>query len=99
MNTNPPLPKAEKLMNGGIGAMFSKHKKPVMTEMKAVTAGYRADITAAKAAGKKTSSCPPKKGSMNGKEFLAHLQSIPKAKRNIQVKTAFHGFMAKKYPC
>ena len=99
MTVNEFLPKAEKLVSGGIGAMFSKHKKPVMAEMKAVTTGYRADIKAAKTAGKQTRSCPPKKASMNVKEFLTHLQSIPKAERTMQVKTAFHNFMAKKYPC
>jgi len=99
MTVNEFLPKAEKLMNAGVGAMFSKHRKPVMSEMEKVTKGYRAEITAARKAGRKTSSCPPKKGSMNGKEFLKHLQAIPAAKRNMQVKTAFHGFMAKKYPC
>ncbi|MEP2101116.1 MAG: hypothetical protein ABJP02_08210 [Parasphingorhabdus sp.] len=95
------LPKADKLMNAGMGAMFSKHRKPVMAEMKKVTKGYRADIKAARAAGIKTSSCPPPKGKgkLNGKEFLAHLKTIPVAQRDIEVKTAFHGFMKKKYPC
>lgn len=93
------LPKAEKLMNAGVGAMFSKHRKPITVEMKKVTTGYRADIKAAKKAGKKSTSCPPKKASLKGKEFLSYLQNIPVAKRNMQVKTAFHGFMAKKYPC
>ena len=93
------LPKAESLMNAGAGAMFSKHRKPVVAEMEKVTKRYRSDIKTAQAAGKKTSSCPPKKGSVNGKEFLAHLKTIPPSKRNMQVKTAFYGFMAKKYPC
>lgn len=99
MTVNEFLPKAEKLVAAGAGAMFSKHRKPVMAEMKKVTTGYRADIKAAKAAGKTTSSCPPKNGSMNAKEFLAHLKSIPANKRNMSVKDAFHGLMAKKYPC
>lgn len=95
------LPKADKLMNAGMGAMFSKDRKPVMAEMKKVTNGYRADIQAARAAGKTPSSCPPPKGKgkLNGKEFVAHLKSIPVAQRNMEVKTAFHGFMKKKYPC
>ncbi len=75
MTVNEFLPKAEKLMNAGVGAMFSKHRKPVMAEMKNVTTGYRADIKAAPKAGRKTSSCPPKKGSLNGKEFLTFLGS------------------------
>ncbi len=95
------LPKADKLMNAGMGAMFSKHRKPVMVEMKKVTNGYRGDIQAARAAGKTPSSCPPPKGKgkLNGKEFLAHLKTIPVGQRNMEVKTAFHGFMKKKYPC
>lgn len=95
------LPKADKLMNAGMGAMFSKHRKPVMTEMKAVTNGYRADIQTARAAGKTPPSCPPAKGKgkLNGKEFVAHLKTIPVAQRDMEVKAAFHGFMKKKYPC
>ncbi|GAA0487452.1 hypothetical protein GCM10009096_32920 [Parasphingorhabdus litoris] len=95
------LPKADKLMKAGMGAMFSKNRKPVMAEMEKVTNGYRADIKAARAAGKTPSSCPPPKGKgkLNGKEFIAHLKTIPVAQRNMEVKTAFHGFMKKKYPC
>ncbi len=95
------LPKADKLMNAGMGAMFSKHRKPVMTEMKKVTNSYRKDIQAARAAGKTPSSCPPPKGKgkLNGKDFLAHLKTIPVAQRDMEVKIAFHGFMKKKYPC
>jgi len=86
-------------MTSGIGAMFSKHRKPVSAEMKKVTTGYRTEIKAAQKAGKRTGSCPPEKASLKGKEFLVYLQKIPKTKRDMQVKTAFHGFMAKKYPC
>ncbi len=95
------LPKADKLMNAGMGAMFSKDRKPVMAEMKKVTNGYRADIQAARAAGKTPSSCPTAKGrgKLNGKEFVAHLKTIPVAQRDMEVKTAFHAFMKKKYPC
>lgn len=95
------LPKADKLMNAGMGAMFSKHRKPVMAEMDKVTTGYRADIKAARAAGKATSSCPPPKGKgkLNGKEFIGYLKTIPATQRDMEVKTAFHRFMATKYPC
>ncbi|MEP3226687.1 MAG: hypothetical protein ABJO01_11980 [Parasphingorhabdus sp.] len=95
------LPKAEKLVNSGMGAMFSKHRKPVMAEMKKVTKGYRSDIEKARAAGRSPSSCPPPKGkgNLNAKEFLAHLKSIPTAQRNMEVQSAFHGYMKKKYPC
>lgn len=95
------LPKADKLMNAGVGAMFSKHRKPVTAEMKKVTKNYRADIIAARAAGRTPPSCPPPKGKakLNGKEFLAHLKTIPKAKRNMEVESAFHDFMKTKYPC
>lgn len=99
MTVSEFLPKAEKLMNAGAGAMFSKHRKPVTAEMEKISKGYRADIKAAQKAGRKTTSCPPKKASVNGKEFLAHLQTIPTANRKMQVKTAFYKFMAKKYPC
>lgn len=99
MTINEFLPKAEKLMNSGIGAMFSKHRKSVSAEMEKVTTGYRADIKKAQKAGKRTPSCPPKKASLNGKEFLAYLQAIPNNQRNMQVRTAFDGFMTKKYPC
>ncbi|MEO9467469.1 hypothetical protein [Parasphingorhabdus sp.] len=95
------LPKADKLMNAGMGAMFSKHRKPVMAEMKKVTRNYRTDILAARAAGKTPPSCPPPKGKgkLNGKEFLAHLKTIPAANRGIEVERAFHDFMKIKYPC
>lgn len=99
MTVSEFLPKAEKLMNSGVGAMFSKHRKSVSSEMKKVATGYRADIKTAQKAGRKTASCPPKKASVNGKEFLAYLQRLPVAKRGIEVRTAFDGFMAQKYPC
>ena len=75
--------------------MFSKYRKPISAEMEKVTTGYRAEIKAVQKAGKKSASCPPEKG----KEFLSYLQGIPIKQRGMQVKTAFHGFMAKKYPC
>ncbi len=95
------LPKADKLMNAGMGAMFSKHRKPVAAEMKKVTTNYRADIMAARAAGKTPASCPPPKGKakLNGKQFIAHLKTIPVAQRDMEVQAAFHDFMKAKYPC
>ena len=72
-----------------------------MTVAQRVADAYRADLTAARQAGRTPHSCPPPKGkaSFGAKEVMAEFNAIPPARRNMSVKTAFYAMMKKRYPC
>ena len=95
------LPRAERLKAKGAAAMFSSDLRPVMAEVKRVGRAYRADIEAARAAGRPTRSCPPPKGKskLDADDFLRHLRAIPAAERRMDMTEAFHRYMARRYPC
>ena len=93
------LPRAERLMAKGMAAMFSADRKPIMAEMKRVGQAYKADITAAKSAGRTPRSCPPAKMQIDPKVFMTYLRAIPTAQRGMDMTEAFHRYMAAKHPC
>ena len=93
------LPRAERLMAAGVGAMFSADRKPVVAEVKRVGRVYKADIEAAKAAGRTPRSCPPARGKLDAKAFLAYLRTIPANQRGMDMTEAFHRYMAATHPC
>jgi hypothetical protein len=98
------LAKADALKAKGVLALMSSDVGLLKAEMKAVGETYRADILAARAAGKPPHSCPPPKGdkraSMTSDELLAELRKVPAAQaRTMEVKTAFYAMMKRKFPC
>jgi hypothetical protein len=95
------LNKANKLKSRGIFAMGSPDIKLLTNEMKGVAEAYRADIEAARSAGRQPHSCPPPKGKtkLSSKDLLAEFEAIPPAQRGISTKAAFYAMMKKRYPC
>lgn len=95
------LSKADSLKAKGMLAAFSPDYKLLREEMEQVSTGWRADLAAQKAAGRKPHSCPPPKGQvkMGGPELIAEFQKIPPAERSMSVKTAFYAIMQRRYPC
>lgn len=94
------LPRAERLKAKGPAAVFSSDLKPVMGEMKRVTAAYRADLARWKANGETPRSCPPSgKMKLDPDDFLRGLRAIPANQRGIDMTEAFHRYMARKFPC
>jgi hypothetical protein len=95
------LAKADALKKKGPLALLSGDLKVLKTEINNSATVYAKDVGAARKAGKLTHSCPAAgtKLSLNSDELLAYFNSIPPAQRNMSVKTAFYGLMAKRYPC
>lgn len=95
------LAKAKALQAKGILAIGSPDIALLRDEMKRVAEAYRADIVAARAAGRTPHSCPPPKGKarMDGKLLIAELEKIPPARRGMSMKTAFYAMMKRRYPC
>ncbi len=95
------LAKANALKAKGFLAIGSPDIKLLKGEMEGVATAYRADIVAARQAGRTPHSCPPPKGKANigSKELLAEFEAIPAARRGMSVKAAFYAMMKKRYPC
>jgi hypothetical protein len=97
------LDRAHKLQARGLLAPFFADFKLLKAEMKGITRGYRAELAAAKSAGRAPHSCPPAKGTPAAKikpeELLKELERIPAGQRDMSMKTAFYGFMKKRFPC
>lgn len=95
------LAKAAALRAKGLGAMMAPELKQLRTEIEGVSAAYRADLTAQRAAGRPVHSCPPPKGKakIGARELIGDFQAIPPAQRGISVKEAFYATMKKRYPC
>lgn len=95
------LAKANALKARGILAMGSPDIKLLRTEIEGVSTAYRADLDAARKAGRAPHSCPPPKGKakIGGKELMAEFEAIPAAQRGMSVKSAFYAMMKKRFPC
>lgn len=95
------LAKANALKAKGFLALGSPDIKLLKGEMEGVANAYRADIVAARQAGRAPHSCPPPKGQakIGSKELLAEFEAIPAAQRGMSVKSAFYAMMKKRFPC
>jgi len=95
------LVRADSLKAKGMLAAFSPDYRLLREEMEQVATGWRAELAAQQASGRRPHSCPPPKGQvkMGGPELLAEFQKIPPARRGISVKTAFYAIMQRRYPC
>lgn len=96
------LAKTRALKSKGLLAMGSPDIALLRDEVKTVGDAYRADILAARKAGRTPHSCPPPKGApgaMTAKDFLAELEKTPRARQGMSMKAAFYGIMKRRYPC
>lgn len=96
MSVGTFVAKADTLKKKGILAMMSSDVGLLKKEVGAVTLAYRADIKAARSAGKPPHCCPPAKASMNSDELITHFRTLPSS---TAIKAGFYGLMKKKYPC
>ncbi|MET0308668.1 MAG: hypothetical protein ABW023_08175 [Sphingomonas sp.] len=97
------LAKAHGLKAQGAMAMLSPDAELLKAEMRGILIAYRADIRAARAAGRPAHSCPPARNQVEpqvaAKQLLADLEKIPATQRGMSMKRAFYAFMKRRYPC
>lgn len=95
------LAKAASLKQQGLLAIGSSDIGLMTAEVKAAGADYRKTLAAEIAAGRKPSSCPPPVGKTGiaSNDLITYFSSIPAARRNVSVKSAFVGLMKQRYPC
>lgn len=93
------LAKADALQKKGPLALLSGDIGKLKAEIQKSGKALRAEEAAARKAGLQPALCMPKEASVSSNEVLAHFRTIPPAQRNMSVKTAFAGLIARKYPC
>lgn len=95
------LARARALQARGMLSAFSPDVTLLRNEMTAIGTAYRADLAAARAAGRKPHSCPPPRGQvrMTADQMLAELERIPPARRGMSMKAAFYDYMRRRFPC
>lgn len=93
------LPKANALQAKGAMAIFSSDLRPIMREMKSVSAQLKAEGEQRKAAGLPRRTCPPEGTKLTSAEVLAMLNTIPPAQRGISVKDGLVRVMMARFPC
>lgn len=90
---------AEGLQKKGPLALFSGEKRLLLREIDNSARQLRAEQAAANKVARKSATCMPEKITINSGELWQHLRSIPVTERGMNIKTAFAGYMRKKYPC
>jgi hypothetical protein len=95
------LAKANALKAKGALALLSSDLGLLQKEMADISTVYRADLQAARAAGRAPHSCPPPKGQvkMDSSQLIAELEKIPPRQRGMSMKAAFYAIMKRRYPC
>jgi len=94
------LARAGQLERLGPLALATPEARYLKGEVIAAGKRYKARIDAERKAGRKTTSCPPERGSLTPEQWLAHLRSYPaQSRRSISLYSAFDGLMRKRYPC
>ena len=94
------LARARALQAAGALAPLYPDYELLRGEMRGIVAAYRADISAARSAGRPPHSCPPAAHpQITAERLLAELERIPPAQRRMSMKAAFYGYMKRHYPC
>jgi hypothetical protein len=102
MSAGEFLAKAEPLMKKNKAALlFSGEARRLVRLLGDSAQKNRAQLDAARAAGRPVTTCLPPKGKaqINAAELLAHLRALTPAQRAQSFDLAFAGYTAKKYPC
>ena len=95
------LGKADALKAKGLLAVGSPDIALLRQEIMRASDAYRGGLAAQIAAGKKPSSCPPRKGTakVSSDDIIADFRALPPARQRASVQDAFAAFMSKRYPC
>lgn len=93
------LAKVARLKSLGPLAIASSDLAEVKGEARAAALGLKQDSDARKAAGKPPIACPPDGTKLGSGDFLAALELIPSAERDVPLKDGFARIIARRYPC
>ena len=94
------LQKAEALEARGMMAMLSSDMGLLKGEVRGAGATLRAEVDAARRAGRTPPFCAPERIRMNSDELLTFFRSIPPAQRQrLEVRDAMRFYMARRFPC
>lgn len=94
------LEKADALQARGMMAMFSSDIGLLKGEVTSAGTALRAEVAAARQAGRQPAFCAPERVRMNSNELLAYFRSIPAAQRQrLEVRDAMRFYMVRRYPC
>lgn len=94
------LVRADSISRLGPLALATPQGNQLKGEVIAAGKRYKARIDADRRAGRKTTSCPPKSGTLSPDQWLAHLRSYPApVRRSVSINAAFDALMKKRYPC
>lgn len=94
------LEKADALQARGMAAMFSSDIGLLKGEVTSAGTALRAEVAAARAAGRQPPFCAPERVRMSSNELLAFFRSIPPAQRQrLEVRDAMRFYMVRRFPC
>lgn len=91
--------KAVALKKRGMGAVFSRDMKPMMTVFKAAADSVKAENERARAGGNALF-CAPVKYRLTADQFLSEFGKIPQTRRKAQtVRDAWREIVIRRFPC
>lgn len=91
--------KAVALKKRGMGAVFSKDMKPMMTVFKAAAESVKAENERARSDGSALF-CAPTKYRLTADQFLSEFGKIPQTRRKMQtVRDAWREIVIRRFPC
>jgi len=91
--------KAVALQKMGLGAVFAKDLKPMISVFEEAAKSVKAENDAARAAGAPLF-CAPKKYRMNAEQIIGEFSRIPKERRQVQtVRDAWREIVIRRFPC
>lgn len=94
------LARADSIARLGPLALATPQGSLLKGEVIAAGKRYKAQIDAARRAGRKTTSCPPESGTLTPDQWLAHLRTYPvPVRKSVSINAAFDALMKKRYPC
>jgi hypothetical protein len=94
------LEKADALQARGALALFSSDIGLLKGEVTSAGAALRAEVAAARSAGRPPPFCAPERVRMGSNELLAFFRAIPPAQRQrLEVRDAMRFYMVRRFPC
>jgi len=93
------LAKAEEMIRSGNRASDSPQMRVLRDAGLAAANAVRAQQRGDRQAGRPATLCMPEKVGLEAAEFIGHLTSIPRERRDVPLVDAFAHFMRIKFPC